>query len=60
MLDKSISFSRTKQVDIKSQWPIVKLSSVVEIVSGGTPNTNNADYWDMVQVVHFLNGRQLI
>ena len=46
VLDKSISFSRTKQVDIKSQWPIVKLSSVVEIVSGGTPNTNNADYWD--------------
>ena len=29
-----------------SEWPMVKLGEVAEVVSGGTPKTSIAEYWD--------------
>lgn len=37
---------KTKAVKIKSKFPLVKLSSVVDILSGGTPDTKKREYWD--------------
>lgn len=31
---------------IESKWPLAKLLEVAEIISGGTPDTKNPDYWD--------------
>lgn len=43
--EKSISLSIRKKVKIESKWGIVKVSDVVEIIGGGTPDTGNPDYW---------------
>lgn len=43
--DKAIRTSVQKKVEIVSKYPLVKLSQVVEIISGGTPDTNRSDYW---------------
>ena len=45
--DTVISLSvEDESLRIQSQWPLVKLSDVAEIQSGGTPNSNNPDYWN--------------
>ncbi len=44
--DKQIALNITKAAEIQSQWPIFKLSDLVEIISGGTPDTGNNDYWN--------------
>ena len=44
--DKAIRTSVQKKVEIVSKYPLVKLADVTEILSGGTPSTNNAEYWD--------------
>jgi type I restriction enzyme M protein len=44
--EKSISLSAKKKVKIESKWGLVKLSDVIEIIGGGTPDTANADYWN--------------
>ena len=43
--NKAIRTSVRKPIEIHSKYPIVKLSSVVEIISGGTPDTKVAEYW---------------
>ncbi len=44
--DKSISLAVKKKVKIESQWDVVTLSSVIDIIGGGTPNTGVTEYWD--------------
>lgn len=31
---------------IQSKWPLLRLSEIAEIQSGGTPDSNNPEYWD--------------
>ncbi len=44
--EKSISLSAKKKVKFESKWEVVKLSNVIEIIGGGTPDTANPDYWN--------------
>lgn len=44
--NKAIRTNVRNSVRIKSKYQIVKLSSVVEIISGGTPDTTISEYWD--------------
>ena len=45
--DKVISLSpKNTTSTLSSQWQLVRLADVAEIQSGGTPDSNNADYWD--------------
>lgn len=44
--EKQISVISTRRQEVQSQWPLEKLSDLVEIISGGTPDTGNPDYWD--------------
>jgi type I restriction-modification system DNA methylase subunit len=45
--DKAIALNaRTTTMVIASKWNLVKLEDVAEIQSGGTPDSNNPDYWD--------------
>lgn len=37
---------RTRLSGFKDKWTTVKLGNVVEIVSGGTPDTNTASFWN--------------
>lgn len=46
VFEKQISVISSRRVEIQSQWPLVKVSDLVEIISGGTPDTNNSNYWD--------------
>jgi type I restriction enzyme M protein len=43
---KSISLASKKKDHFKSQWEFVRLNSVAEILSGGTPDTNVSEYWN--------------
>ncbi|MDR3260204.1 MAG: restriction endonuclease subunit S, partial [Tannerella sp.] len=42
---KTIS-TAVKKVKIESKWEVVKLTDVISIVNGGTPDTNNSAYWE--------------
>ena len=44
--DKKIWLTPESNTVIETQWDIVKLASVISIIGGGTPNTNNSEYWD--------------
>lgn len=44
--NKSISLAKKETLHIVSKYSISKLSSVVDIISGGTPNTTVNEYWD--------------
>ncbi|GHV75199.1 restriction endonuclease [Spirochaetia bacterium] len=62
--DKTISTAIKKNKQIKSKWEIVKLSTVIEIIGGGTPDTNNPEYWDgeipWLSVVDFNNENHFV
>ncbi|GHT40428.1 restriction endonuclease [Bacteroidia bacterium] len=62
--EKNISPSVKKKVKIESKWEIVKLSNVIEIIGGGTPDTNNPEYWDggipWLSVVDFNNDNRFV
>ena len=49
---------------IESRWDVVKISDFIEIIGGGTPDTNNPDYWDgnipWLSVVDFNNGNRFV
>ena len=57
--DKQIFLTPKKTIVMESKWPTKKLSDLIEIVSGGTPNTNNPEYWNgdipWLSVVDFNN-----
>ncbi|MDR1363258.1 MAG: restriction endonuclease subunit S, partial [Spirochaetaceae bacterium] len=61
---KNISTVVKKKVKIESKWGMVKLSNVIEIIGGGTPNTANPDYWDgdipWLSVVDFNSGNRWV
>ncbi|MBC5797009.1 restriction endonuclease subunit S [Sphaerospermopsis sp. LEGE 00249] len=44
--EKQISLSILKKHQIITKWPLVRLGSVAQIESGGTPSTNKSEYWD--------------
>ena len=62
--NKAIRTSVRKPVEIHSKYPIVKLSSVVEIISGGTPDTKVSEYWGgdipWLSVADFNNGNRFV
>ncbi len=35
-----------KEIEIPEEWKITKLDNIGEIVSGGTPNSKNKEYWN--------------
>lgn len=57
--DKQIFLTPKQSIVIESKWPTKKLSDLIEIISGGTPNTNNPEYWNgdisWLSVVDFNN-----
>jgi type I restriction enzyme M protein len=62
--EKNISTAVKKKVKIESKWNIVTLSTVVEIIGGGTPDTTNPDYWDgdipWLSIVDFNNENRFV
>ncbi|MFK8265270.1 restriction endonuclease subunit S [Capnocytophaga cynodegmi] len=44
--DKALRTSVQKKIEVKSKYPLVKLGDVTEILSGGTPDTKNSEYWN--------------
>lgn len=44
--NKSLSLSPQKKITIKSKWNLAKLGEIAEIQGGGTPDTNNVNYWE--------------
>lgn len=45
--DAVVSLAEKKNSShIKSQWPIIRLSDCVEIISGGTPKTDKPEFWN--------------
>ena len=44
--EKNITYTFIKAEKIDTKWDLVKLGSVCDIISGGTPDTKNQDYWN--------------
>ena len=44
--DKALRTSVQKKIEVKSRYPLVKLGDITEILSGGTPDTKNSEYWN--------------
>lgn len=44
--EKRVPKRRFKEFQNSEGWEKCKLGDIAEIVSGGTPDTNNPDYWD--------------
>ncbi|ELR69910.1 Type I restriction-modification system, DNA-methyltransferase subunit M [Fulvivirga imtechensis AK7] len=62
--NKSISLSPSSTIKIESKWKLEKLSSVVDIISGGTPSTTVAEYWNgnipWLSVADFNNDNRFV
>ena len=62
--NKAIRTSVRKPIEIHSKYPVVKLSSVVDIISGGTPDTKIAEYWGgdipWLSVADFNTGKRFV
>ncbi|MEE9910236.1 MAG: restriction endonuclease subunit S [Deltaproteobacteria bacterium] len=46
VFEKQISLSSSKKITVVSKWPLKSASELIEIISGGTPDTGNASYWN--------------
>lgn len=46
MFEKQISLNAQRAFQVESKWPLAKISDLVEIISGGTPDTGNSLYWN--------------
>ncbi len=46
VFEKQLALLAYKKSDIETRWPKVKLSSVTQILNGGTPDTKKAVYWE--------------
>lgn len=44
--NKQLNLSPQSAYTIESQWPVRKLSELIEIIGGGTPDTKNVNYWN--------------
>ncbi len=42
---KTISLNPKQNIDIETKWDKAKLGEVAEVKNGGTPDTENHDYW---------------
>ncbi|MDN5638260.1 MAG: restriction endonuclease subunit S [Staphylococcus equorum] len=43
--NKAFNLSAQSKVEIESKYPLMSVSSLVEVISGGTPDTSNQEYW---------------
>ena len=43
---KSVPWLFRKEIEIPEEWKVVKAESIGEIVGGGTPKSENKDFWD--------------
>ncbi|NEW84055.1 MAG: N-6 DNA methylase, partial [Mariniphaga sp.] len=63
-IDKVLRTSAVKTFEITSKYPLFKLSQMVEIISGGTPDTNNSTYWNgdipWLSVADFNNNNRFV
>jgi Restriction endonuclease S subunits len=46
LFDKAISLVAEKRISLNSKYSSEKLLSVCKVINGGTPDTNNPQYWD--------------
>ncbi len=44
--EKTIALAPKKVVAVQSKWPLKSVAELAQIISGGTPDTTNASYWD--------------
>ena len=44
--EKQISLSASQKIEVVSKWPLKRASELLEIISGGTPDTGNPAYWN--------------
>jgi restriction endonuclease S subunit len=44
--NKQFSLTPKNTYKVETQWSIKKLSDLIEIIGGGTPDTKNASYWN--------------
>ncbi|MEI6205298.1 MAG: restriction endonuclease subunit S [Desulfuromonadales bacterium] len=44
--DKQIFLTPKKTIAVESKWPTKRQSDLIEIISGGTPNTSIPEYWN--------------
>lgn len=62
--NKSISLSPSSTIRIESIWELKKLSTMVDIISGGTPSTAVSEYWNgnipWLSVADFNNGNRFV
>lgn len=62
--NKSISLSPSNTIKIETKWALSKLSSVVDIISGGTPSTTVNSYWNgeipWLSVTDFNNSQRFV
>jgi type I restriction enzyme M protein len=62
--NKAFSLVPKKNITIETRWPIKKLSEIVEVIGGGTPDTNNPNYWNgdipWLSVADFNNDERFV
>lgn len=46
VFEKQISLSASQKIEFVSKWPLKRASELLEIISGGTPDTGNPAYWN--------------
>lgn len=46
VFEKQISLSAGKRIEVVSRWPLKRASELLEIISGGTPDTGNPAFWN--------------
>jgi type I restriction enzyme M protein len=44
--EKQVLLNARRRTPIQSQWPLATVTALAEIISGGTPDTTCAGYWD--------------
>jgi type I restriction enzyme M protein len=62
--NKAFSLTPKKNRNIDTKWELVKLSSVINVIGGGTPDTNKKEYWDgnipWLSVADFNNNERFV
>jgi type I restriction-modification system DNA methylase subunit/restriction endonuclease S subunit len=46
VFEKQLSLSVSRKIAVVSKWPLKRASELLEIISGGTPDTGNPAYWN--------------
>ncbi|MEI6784697.1 MAG: restriction endonuclease subunit S [Verrucomicrobiota bacterium] len=45
VFEKQIGLAAKKKFVVQSKWPLARLAEVAKIVNGGTPDTDNPEFW---------------